>query len=102
MIKPIPSQAFGAHFNKNEGRVENFTKTQVYNKKWLGLNDLYDAGRFMNCAFNGKHLSLGCNSLFKLAYILSLDNCNYVNGVSNQSDDIYRNCVHYKLKLSFL
>ena len=97
MIDPIPSQSFGAMFDEEEDRVQDFRETQAYNEDYMGLRSLYDESKLINCAMGGKHLSFKTTDFENLMKILSVEECDHINP-KDPIDLQYRKCQEYMLK----
>ena len=97
MIDPIPSQTFGAIFNEDENKIQDFSKTQAYENNFMGLRSLYDKSKLINCAIEGDHFAFDANDYGNLIRILSVEECNQMNGDVLLSTD-YNKCLEYMLK----
>lgn len=96
---PFQSSLFGANYLIEENKLTPFSESEAFRKRYLGLNFLYNEGRYMNCVVKGEHAEMDDIKEREGLYELLNDQCLFDPEIfSNRSDsELYKICLKMKM-----
>lgn len=93
------SSLMGASYCTNNHTLMSFSDSEAYKLNYLGLNDMYRAGKYMNCVVEGVHAEFQDNKQRTALLEYFNDNCVFDPVVFGNvsTDDLYEICMKLKI-----
>lgn len=76
IVRPFGTATFGARYNSEKKRLQPFRQTNHYLNNIYGFKDMYDTGRYMNCANNSTHNTFTFSTIEDINSFVS-DDCEF-------------------------
>lgn len=96
---PFQSSLFGANYLIEEKKLTPFSDSEAFRKRYLGLNTLYNEGRYMNCVVKGEHAEMDDVGEREGLYELLSDQCLFDPAIftNRPNSELYKICLKMKI-----